>query len=116
MEVALVVMATMTVHFFPVLVYQDQKLYMYRYLRKSKTIKVCTFTTRLIQLNNYLPYFPPLRTGQMVTALPDDEVKEILYHAIPNSWRTKMTEQGYIYLDRSIQKMSVCFETRVEKL
>ena len=79
-------------------------------------MKIRIFTTRLIQLNNYLSCFPPDCVGQMVTALPDDEVKEILYHAIPNSWRTKMTEQGYIYLDRSIQKMSVCFETRVEKL
>ena len=110
------VMATMIVHNFPVLAYQDQKQYMYRYLRKPITMKVCTFTTRLIQLNNYLPYFPPLRTGQMVTALPDDEVKEILYHAIPNSWREKFTEQRYNYLDRSIQKMSGFFETRTLRL
>ena len=96
------VMATMTVHIFPVLANQDQKRYIYRYLRKPKTMKVCTFTTRLIQLNNYLPYFPPDCVGQMVTALPDDEVKEILYHAMPNLWRKKMTEQGYNYLDRSI--------------
>ena len=52
----------------------------------------------------------------MVTALPDDEVKEILYHAMPNSWRKKMTEQGYNYLDRSIQEMLGFFETRVENL
>ena len=93
------VMTTMTVHIFPVLVYQDQKQYMYRYLRKPKTMKVRTFTTRLIQLNNYLPYFSPDCIGQMVTALSDDEVKEILYHAMPNSWRKKMTEQGDKYLD-----------------
>ena len=52
----------------------------------------------------------------MVKALPDDEVKEILYHAIPNSWRKIMTEQGYNFLDRSIQEMSGFFETRVENL
>ena len=52
------VMAGMTMHIFPVLTYQDQIWYMHRYLRKSKTMKVCTFTTRLIQLNSYLPYFP----------------------------------------------------------
>ena len=86
------VMTTMTVHIFPVLTYQDQKWYMCRYLRKPKTMKVRTFTTRLIQLNNYLPYFPPDHIGHMVTALPDDEVKEILYHAMPNSLRKKMTK------------------------
>ena len=52
----------------------------------------------------------------MVTALPDNEVKEILYHAMPNSWRKKITEQGYNYLDRSFQKMSGFLETRVENL
>ena len=49
----------MTMHIFPVLAYQDQKRYMYRYLRKPKEMKVRTFTTSLIQLNNYFPYFPP---------------------------------------------------------
>ena len=102
------VMAIMTMHICPVLAFQDQKRYMYRDLRKPKTMKVCTFTTRLIHLNNYLPYFPPNCIGQMV--------KEILYHAIPNSWRKKMTEQDYNYLDRSIQEMSGFFETRVENL
>ena len=86
------VMATMTVYIFPVLAYQDQKQYMYRYLRKPKKIQVHTFTSRLLQLNNYLPYFPPDYIGQMVTALPADEVKEILYHTMPNSWRKKMTK------------------------
>ena len=53
----------------------------------------------------------------MVTALPDDnEVKEILYHAMPNLWRKKMSEQGYNHLDRSIQEMLDFFDTRVENL
>ena len=83
------VMATTTMHIFPVLAYQDQKWYMYRYLRKPKTMKVRTFTTRLIKLNNYLPYFPPDCVGQLVIALPDDEVEEILHHAMRNLWRKK---------------------------
>ena len=66
------VMATMTMHIFSVLAYPDQKWYMYRCLRKPKTMKVCPFTTRLLQLNNYLPYFHQDCKGQMVTALPDD--------------------------------------------
>ena len=74
-------------------------------------MKLCTTTTSLIQLNNYLLYFPPDCVGQMVTALPDDEGKEILYYAMPNSWRKKMTEQVYNYLEKSIQDV---FETWVE--
>ena len=57
------VMAAMIVHIFPVLTYQDQKRYIYRYLKKPKTMKVCTFIIRLIQLNSYLPYFPTDRIG-----------------------------------------------------
>ena len=52
----------------------------------------------------------------MVTALPDDEVKDILYHAMPNLRRKKMTEQRCNYLDRSIQEMSGFFETWVAYL
>ena len=103
----------MTVHIFPVLAYQDQRQYIHRYLRKSKTMKVRTFTTRLIQLNNNLPYFPPDCAGQMV---PNDWFKEILYHAMPCLWRKKMTKQGYNYLNSFIQEKSGFFETRVEIL
>ena len=106
------VMATMSVHIFSVLAYQDQKWHMYKYVRKPKTMKVYTFTTRLIQLNNDLLYFPPDHIGQMVTTLPDDKVKEILYHTMPNSLRKKMTKQVYKYLDTSIQEISGFLETR----
>ena len=79
-------------------------------------MKVCAFSTRLIQLNNYLPYFPPDRIGQMIATLPDDKVKEILYHAMPNSWRKKMTELGHNHLNKFTQEMSGFFETRVVSL
>ena len=65
-------------------------------------MKVRTFTTRLLQLNTYLAYFPPDCVGQTVTPFPEDDVKEILYHAIPNMWKKKMVEKGYNYLDSSI--------------
>ena len=110
------VMATVTVYIFPVLAYQDQIRYMFRYIRKLYTMKVRTFTTRLIQLNNNLPYFPPDHVGKIVTALPNDEVKEILYHAISNLWRSKITIKGYNYLDNSIKEISGSFETRVDNL
>ena len=79
-------------------------------------MKVRTFTPRLIQLNNYFPYFPPDWVGQMVPALPDDEVKETFYHAMPNLWRKKMSKQECNCLDRSIQEVSGFFQTRVENL
>ena len=104
------VMATMTVHIFSVLSYQDQKRYMYRYLRKPKTTKVRTFITWLVQLNNSLPYFSLDSVGQIVTA------REILYNAMPNLLKKKMTKQRYNYVDMSFQEMSGFIETRVESL
>ena len=79
-------------------------------------MKVLSFTTRLIQLNTYLLYFPPNRPGQLVTSLPDDDIKEILYHAMQFTWEKKMVEQGYNYLDCSIHSMAELFETRIENL
>ena len=60
-------------------------------------MKVSTFTTRLLQLNTYLAYIPPDCAGQTVTPLPEDDVKEILYQTMPNTWKKKMVEQGYNY-------------------
>ena len=44
-------------------------------LRGTTSISKCLTFPRLSNL-----FF----VGEMVTALPDDEVKEILYHAMPN--------------------------------
>ena len=106
------VIATMIMNIFPVLSYQDQKRHMYRYLRKPKTMKVRTFTTRIIQLNNYLPYFPQDFVGQMGTALPDDEVKEILYQE-NNLTRLQQPRQVY---SRNVSFLWNCFEIKVKNL
>ena len=79
-------------------------------------MKLRSFTTRLIQLNTYLPYYPPDCPGQLVTSLADDDIKEILYHVMPNTWKKKMEEQGYSYLDGHIDSMAGFFETRIENL
>ena len=79
-------------------------------------MKVHTFTTRLLQLNTYLAYFPPVREGQTVTPFPEDDVKEILYHTMPNMWKKKMVEKGYNYLDSSTQQMTEFFATMIENL
>ena len=104
----------MTAHIFPTYTNHDQRQYMQRYLRKPPEMKVRTFTTRLLQLNAYLANFPPDWAGQTVNPIPADNVKEILYHTMPNTWKKKMVEQGYNYLDSSIQQMTEFFETRVE--
>ena len=87
------VMGTMTIQVFPIYAYCDQKSCMQRYLRKPPDMKMRSFTTRLIQLNTYLPSTPD-RPGQLVISLSDDDIKKILYYAIPNMWKKKKVKEG----------------------
>ena len=52
-------------------------------------MKVRAFISRLIQLNTYSLCFLPDHPGQVVTPLPDDGIKELLYQAISNTWKGK---------------------------
>ena len=61
-------------------------------------MKVRTSTTTLIELNNYLPSFTPACMGQIVIALPDDDVEEVSYHEMFHKWREKMTKHDNSYL------------------
>ena len=79
-------------------------------------MKVLSFTTRLIQLNMYLLYFLPERPGQLVTYLCDFGIKEIFYHTMTNTWKKKMVEQGYNYLDGLIHFIAEFCETEIENL
>ena len=79
-------------------------------------MKVRSFMTRLIQLKMCLPYFPPDGPGQLVTSLPDDDIKEILCYAMPNTWKKKTAEQGYNCVDGPIYSMVKLYETRIENL
>ena len=69
------VMNKMTAQIFPACTNRDQRPYMQRYLRKPPEMKVQTFTTRLLQLNAHLAYFPPDHAKQSVNPLPEDKVK-----------------------------------------
>ena len=60
----------------------------------------------------YLLYFPPDRQNQLVTLLPDDDIK----HAMLNKCEKKVVEQGYNYIDDPIDFMVEFFETRIENL
>ena len=76
----------MTVHVFPAYAYCDHGQCMQKYLRKPPDMKVRPFTARLSMRNTYLRYFPLEQPGQLVVSLPDDDIKEILYHAMPHMW------------------------------
>ena len=66
-------------------------------------------------MNTY-PFFPPETEGQESSKLSDDDMKDILYHAMPNSWKQNMTEQGYNYIAQTLTEMTEIFEIRIENL
>ena len=79
-------------------------------------MKVRSFTTTLIKLNTYLPFFPLDHPGQLVTSFHDDDIKEILYDNMPNMWKKKNVEQGHNYFYNPIHSMAEFFETKIKKL
>ena len=85
-------------------------------LKEAPWHESMVFTARLLQLNTCLTYFLPDRPSQLVTSLPDDDIKEILYHTMPNTWEKKMVEQEYNYLDGPNHSMAEFFEVRVKNL
>ena len=79
-------------------------------------MRISALTMRLMQLSTYLSYFPPYCSGQQVAPLSDNEVKRILYHTMPSSWKKKIVELGYNYLDGYIQITTGFFETRIKNM
>ena len=75
-----------------------------------------SFTTRIIQLNTYLPCFPPDYSGRLVTSLPDDDIRDILHHTMPNTWKKNIVEHGCNYLDGPNHSMAEFFDMRIENL
>ena len=60
--------------------------------------------------------FPLDCPDQLGTSLPGDDIKEILYHAMPKTWKNKLVEQGYNYLDGPIHSMAEFVKTRIENI
>ena len=81
-----------TTHLFPKRALAFQKRYMRRHLRKPRDMKTREFAARISELNQYLKQFPPFEDNQ---ELDDDEIIDIIEHAIPRSWQDNIVLQGY---------------------
>ena len=76
----------MTAHIFPARALQMQKRFMRRFLRKPAGIKTREFVARVNEMNNFLREFPS-PNGEAATALPEDEILDLLEFGVPNSWQ-----------------------------
>ena len=62
-----------------------QKRYLRCFVRKQSGQKTHDFITRLREINNYLPKFPPVNAGEVPQALSDDELLDLLEFGVPTT-------------------------------
>ena len=58
-------------------------------------MKLCSFISRLQELNANLADFLPEMEGQDTIPLPTDEIMDIIYHFMSSTWKNKMIEEGF---------------------
>jgi hypothetical protein len=64
---------------------------MCRFLHKPLGTPIRDFIARLVEMNNYLPQFPPQQLGGAVgVILDDEELKEVSEFSFPASWQKGM--------------------------
>ena len=95
----------MTKHAFPAYAFSEQKRYLRRHLVKPRDMKLCSFISRLQELNAYLKEFPPDTEGQEAESLPVDEILDVINHSMPAMWKIKIIEQDFNYANAIIKKI-----------
>ena len=96
----------LTRHVFPRRAYATQKRYMRRFLRKPLGTPMRDFVARLVEINNYLPQFPPQQLGGAAgVVLDDEELKEVGEFSIPASWQKGMVQHGFDPADHTLNEL-----------
>jgi hypothetical protein len=80
---------------FPLRAYAIQKQAMRRFMRKPREMSIREYVDRILELNDYLVYFPTKIGEADATKLPDEEIMDILVFGIPNTWQKRMVELGF---------------------
>jgi hypothetical protein len=93
-------------HVFPRCASVTQKQYMCHFLHKPLGTPIRDFIARLVEMNNYLPQFPPQQLGGAVgVILDDEELKEVGEFSIPASWQKGMVQHGFDPADHSLNEL-----------
>ena len=72
-------------------------------------MKLHSFISNLQEPNSYLGEFPSDTEGQTATPLPTDKIMDIIYHSMLTTWKNKMIEQDFNYVDSTIKEMTDLF-------
>ena len=82
----------LTSHIFPQRTLCMQKRYMRHYMRKPRDMKMRVYRNRVVELNNYLEWFP---TAFNATQKDDDEIVDILEFGTLNKCQSEMVHLGF---------------------
>ena len=79
-------------HVFPRKALMNQKRFMRHFLRKPFSMTIREFINRLVEINEYLTYFPPFNQENK---LPVEELMDIAEFAVPSQWQKAMVLHGF---------------------
>ena len=106
----------MTKHTLPAYAFREQKRYLNMHHIKLRIMKLCSFVSRLQELNICFGEFPLDTPGQGTKSLSTDEIIDIIYRFMPTMWKNKTIEHGFNHANSVVDKITDFFETRVENL
>jgi len=97
-------------HIFPRNALANQKSWLRRSRQARKTNEMLTrrWVARIQEINMMLPEFPPEFSQEQ--KLRSEDLIEILEYGIPNTWKAKMVEQGFIPADHTPAEFVECCE------
>lgn len=92
-------------HVFPKNALSCQKAWLRRSddVRKQPNMATRIWTARLQEINQMLSEFPP--AFSISQRIPDEDFVEVVEYGIPNSWRTKMAEHGFVPVNHSLAEI-----------
>ena len=86
------ILAEITKYSFPAYAFREQKRYLNMHHIKLRIMKLCSFVSRLQELNTYSGELTPDALVQETSPFSTDELMDIIYHSMPIKWKNKMIE------------------------
>ena len=79
---------------------------MRRFLKKPADWDIKKYAARVVEINEYLPQFPPKIIGRNSEKLPDNKLLELLKFGIPLKWRNQLHLQNFNVQEHTIKEFT----------
>ena len=94
-------------HIFPDKALAYQKRYMRNAFKLPAGWAIKRYVARIVEINNYLPDFPPFQQDQK---LQDDEILEIVKYGVPVKWQHALLQQEASGREKDLSEVVKFFE------